>query len=121
MQERLNRPINISVTLVFVLALALALMKHLAYAAGILIGATWLMANFLFTFNLLEIAILKKPKQKLLLLLLIKFPVLYLLGFLILSLKLFPFSSLFLGMTIVILVLGVTSIWPHKPNPSCRI
>jgi len=97
--------------------------EHLIYGAGILVGASWLMANFLFTLNLLEIAILKRPKQKLLLLLLIKFPVLYLLGFLILALKIFPAVSLLLGMSSILLVLGVLNIWSKltKPKLNCRI
>jgi len=118
MHKRLNKPLNISVILVFIFALSFVLLGKLAYSAGILIGASWLMANFLLTLNLLEIAVLKKPGFNLLLLLLVKFPVLYLLGFLILSLKLLPFLSLFLGMTVIILVLGVSSIWQLKPKYS---
>ena len=118
MRERLNRPVNISVILIFILALGFSVTGRLAYSAGILIGASWLMANFLLTLNLLEIAVLKKPRFKLLLLLLIKFPVLYLSGLLILSLKLFPALSLFLGMTVIMIILGVSSIWPVKPKPS---
>lgn len=118
MRERLNKPINISVIFIFILALVFAVTGRLVYSAGILIGASWLMANFLLTLNLLEIAILKKPRLKLLLLLLIKFPVLYLSGLLILSLKLFPALSLFLGMTVIMIILGVSSIWPVKPKPS---
>ena len=118
MRERLNKPINISVIFIFILALVFAVTGRLVYSAGILIGASWLMANFLLTLNLLEIAILKKPRLKLLLLLLIKFPVLYLSGLLILSLKLFPALSLFLGMTVIMIILGVSSIWPVKPKPN---
>ena len=118
MRERLNWPINISVILVFILALVFALMRRFAYSAGILIGSSWLMANFLLTLSLLEIAILKKAKPKLLLLLLIKFPVLYLLGLLILILNVFPISSLFLGMTSVLLVLGAAILWSKRSKPS---
>ena len=123
MREPLNKPINISVIMVFALALIFAVARRLSYSAGILISASWLMANFLLTLNLLEIAILKRPKVKLLMLLLIKFPVLYLLGYLILALKLFPVSSLFLGMSLIVLILGVSTIWPKqtKPNTNCQI
>ena len=123
MRERLSRPINISVALVFSLALGFAITGRLIYSAGILVGAGWLMTNFLLTLNLLEIAILKKPRANLLRLLLIKFPVLYLLGLFILSLKFFPAVSLFLGMTVIILVLGAFSIWPLKTklNTNCPI
>jgi hypothetical protein len=122
MRERLNKSLKLSVILVFILALGFSITGRLIYGVGILVGASWLMANFLLTLSLLEIAVLKKPHSNLLRLLLVKFPVLYLLGFLILSLKIFPYSSLFLGMTVIILVLGV-SIWPLKTklNTNCLI
>ena len=123
MREKLNKPINISVILVFSLALILAVMRQLPFSAGILVGASWLMANFLLTINLLEIAVLKRTSKKLLLLLLIKFPVLYLLGLLIILRKLFPVASLLTGMSLIILVLGVSGIWPakQKSGTSCQI
>ena len=123
MREKLNKPINISVILVFSLALILAVMRQLPFSAGILVGASWLMANFLLTINLLEIAVLERTSKKLLLLLLIKFPVLYLLGLLIILRKLFPVASLLTGMSLIILVLGVSGIWPakQKSGTSCQI
>lgn len=120
MRQKLNRPINISVILVFTIAFILALSRHLSFSAGILVGASWLMANFLLTINLLEIAVLKRANRRLLLLLLIKFPVLYLLGFLIIFWKLFPVASLLAGMSLIILVLGVANIWPSKQPKSGR-
>ncbi|MFH0855409.1 MAG: hypothetical protein V1869_02680 [Candidatus Omnitrophota bacterium] len=124
MRQRLDRPINISVIAVFSLALIFGVRHNFAFSAGILVGASWLMANFLLTINLLEIAVLKRAKNKLLLLLLIKFPVLYLLGFLVITWNILPVASLLTGMSLVILVLGVSGIWPskqHKPNMNCRI
>ena len=123
MREKLNKPINISVILVFGLAFLLAITGNLSFSAGILVGASWLMANFLLTINLLEIAVLKRASKKLLLFLLVKFPVLYLLGFLIIIRKLFPVASLLTGMSLIILVLGVCGIWPskQKPGTSCQI
>ena len=109
---------KVNIILVLTVALGVALMRNLSFSAGILIGAFWSMANFLFTLNLLETAILRKSKRKLLLLLLIKFPVLYLLGFLILLLNKFPVLSLLLGMSSILLVLGVFSIWTQRSKPS---
>ena len=123
MREKLNKPINLSIILVFGLAIILAFTGNLPFSAGILVGASWLMANFLLTINLLEIAVLKRASKKLLLFLLVKFPVLYLLGFLIIARKLFPVASLLTGMSLIILVLGASSIWPskQKPGTSCQI
>ena len=124
MREKLKRPINISVALVFGLAVVFLALRKFSYSAGILVGAGWLMANFLLTISLLEIAILKRSAPRVLLLLLVKFPVLYLLGFLVVSLKLFPVLSLFLGMSLIILVLGVSGICLLKSvklNTNCQI
>lgn len=118
MRELMMKSFKVNIILVLTVALGVALMRNLSFSAGILIGAFWSMANFLFTINLLEMAILQKSKRKLLLLLLIKFPVLYLLGFLILLLNKFPVLSLLLGMSSILLVLGVFSIWSKRSKPS---
>ena len=118
LRQRLNRSVNISVILVFGLVLIFVVRRQLSFGAGILVGASWLMANFLLTINLLEIAILRRANTKLFLLLLIKFPVLYLLGFLITFWKLFPVPSLLTGMSLIIVVLGVSGIWPSKQQKS---
>ena len=118
LRQRLNRSIKISVILAFSLALIFALRRQFSYGAGVLVGASWLMANFILTINLLEIAILRRAKSKLFLLLLIKFPVLYLLGFLITFWKLFPVSSLLTGMFLIVVILGVSGIWPSKQQKS---
>ncbi|MDD2679768.1 MAG: hypothetical protein PHO03_03080 [Candidatus Omnitrophica bacterium] len=121
MQEPVKRAIKVNIILVAVAALAFAAMRKFSFSAGLLVGAGWSTANFLFTISLLEIALLRKPKGKLLLLLLIKFPVLYLLGFLILFFKVFPALSLLLGLSSILLVLGVFTIWPklNKCNTNC--
>ena len=121
MQELIKRAVKVNIILVLAVALVFAAMRKFSFSAGVLISAAWSMANFLFTINLLEIALLRKPKGKLLLLLLIKFPVLYLLGFLILVFKVFPALSLLLGLSSILLVLGVFNIWPklNKPNTNC--
>ena len=85
-------------------------MPKLNFIAGMLTGAAWSLINLLLIINLLKIAILQKSKLKLSMLLLLKFPVLYLLGFLILVSHIFPISSLLIGAIIILLVIGVRNI-----------
>ncbi len=123
MRELINKAIKVNTALVFSAALVFIFLRKFSFSAGLLISCLWSTLNFALTLNLLEIAVLHKSKTKLLLLLLIKFPVLYLVGFLILFMNKFPVSSLFLGVSSIALVTGVLSIWPqrNKPNTNCQI
>lgn len=118
----LKRSLKINTFLILTAAAGSLLMREPLFGAGILVAGIWSTANFLLTLSLFKIALLRSPKTKLLLLLLIKFPVLYLLGFLVLALKAFPVLSLVLGMSSILLVLGVSSIWPKQGTSStnCR-
>jgi len=89
-------------------------MEKFQFTAGVLIGAAWAFVNFLLFIDILKIAILKKSKEKLFLVLMLKFPVLYLAGFLILISGCFPVWSLLSGFTIVLFYKGVISIWPKS-------
>ena len=80
------------------------------WVLGFMVGAAWSAANLYFTVNILKISVLKKDQAKLSALLLLKFPVLYLAGFLILISKIFPVDSLLTGLTIVIIIIGIRRI-----------
>ena len=79
-----------------------------------LTGAAWSAVNFLLIFAILRISILEQPKTKLGAILLIKFPVLYLAGFFILSSGLFPISGIMAGLTSVLLLVGAIKLWPKR-------
>jgi hypothetical protein len=119
----IKKAVKVNSILMLTVALICAVMGKVSFGAGLLVSAAWSMANFLFTIGLLDIALLRKPKGKLLLLLLIKFPVLYLLGFLILVFKVFPALSLLLGLSSILLILGVLHICPklNRSNTNCPI
>ena len=78
---------------------------------GFIVGAAWSYANLFFTINILKIGILKKDPRKLLALILLKFPVLYLLGFMILASKAFPINSLLTGLISGVLIMGISKLW----------
>ena len=80
---------------------------------GFIVGAAWATANLLFTINILKISILKKDPRKLSALILLKFPVLYLLGFLILSSKAFPIMSILTGLIAATVTIGIFKLWPR--------
>ncbi|MFA6321221.1 MAG: hypothetical protein WCY36_05115 [Candidatus Omnitrophota bacterium] len=81
---------------------------------GFMVGAAWSAANLYFTVNILKISVLKKEQAKLSALLLLKFPVLYLTGFLILVSKLFPVSGLLTGLTAVVIMMGIRRLCMNR-------
>lgn len=70
-----------------------------AFAAGSLVGYTWMFLNGYFLFRLLDIGLHAQfhKKDQVLLLSIVKFPVLYVAGFFILRSGAFPVSALLIG------------------------
>jgi hypothetical protein len=103
-------------TTIVVAAIALILfgLGRVSWALGLLAATAWSMANFLMTLYLIDVAILKKDKKRLSLVLGIKFPVLYLVGFWLLVSRFFPISSLLVGMCSLFVVMGALRLCP-KP------
>ncbi len=112
MEDLLKKSVRLDVILVFVIAAALTVGHKFRFASGILISAAWSITNFILLMKILEIALLHKSRKKLSLILVAKFPVLYLIGFWILSSKLFPVYSLLAGLGSILLAVGVVGIWP---------
>jgi len=92
------------------IVIALLAMHKLPWAFGFLIGALWSVANMLVTVQLLKIAILKKDKSRLTVLLLVKFPLLYVGGAFILLSRAFPVSGILAGLAPLVLVIGALKI-----------
>ena len=80
------------------------------WAAGVLTGSAWMFINFYFLFRLLDMGFAPllsgAPRRmtgwsqdRILLLSVLKFPVIYLAGFFILKSRFFPVSSLVAGLT----------------------
>jgi hypothetical protein len=82
----------------------------LRWLLGFLTGAAWSLINFLLILGIFKIILLRKDKSKLFIMLLLKFPVLYLGGFMLLIWRVFPFLSLLSGAALVLLVTGVVRL-----------
>jgi hypothetical protein len=100
---------SVKYTFIFVLGVCavLVLMNKLSWAGGFLAGSCWAIVDIIFTFKVLKVAILKEDRKKLFVFLLVKFPVLYLIGILILVSKMFPLASLLLGLLPIFIVMGI--------------
>jgi hypothetical protein len=114
MDEFLKKSVKYTATLVLVICAVLVIMDKWVWAGGFIIGFAWSIADMVLTFRLLRIAILKEEKSKLYAILMLKFPVLYLAGFLIVMLRVFPVWSLLLGLLPIFPVMGVVKLWSKK-------
>jgi len=105
-----GRTIRSTTFIAVVSAFVLIINKQLIWAEGFLVAVLWSILNFWLSAEVLKIALLKENKQKLFLMLLVKFPLLYLLGFFVLVSRLFEVSSLLIGLTLIWAVMGVVKL-----------
>ena len=108
---------TIGLVLSVLAACALALFAPWPWSCGLLIGYFWIFLNSYFLFRLLEMSFTPGPKRKnrILLLSVIKFPVLYVAGFFILTTRVFPIYSVLLGLTAFFL--AFFALWVRS-NPA---
>ncbi|MDD5653333.1 MAG: hypothetical protein PHT31_04115 [Candidatus Omnitrophica bacterium] len=80
------------------------------WIVGFLTAFVWSALNFLFTSRLLRAAIIERSRTKTLLILLVKFPLLYFVGYLVLASRRFPLSSILLGLIPILAIVGVSKL-----------
>lgn len=114
MDKLLRESVRANIILVLVSALILIIAARPYWAIGIMLGAVWSTLNLLLTIKLLKIAILKESKSNLFAFLLLKFPLLYIIGALILVSRLFPAGSLLLGLSSIFLAMGALKLCPSR-------
>jgi len=114
-----GRTIRSTTFIAVVSAFVLIINKQLIWAEGFLVAVLWSILNFWLSSEVLKIAIFKENKQKLFLMLLVKFPLLYLLGFFVLISRLFEVASLLAGLPLIWVVMGVIKLCP-KLMPSTQ-
>ncbi|GEM_PF-3331697 len=81
--------------------------EALRFIIGFALSAGWSLANYYLTMKVINMAVLKEPAGRIRSLLLIKFPVLYLAGFLVLNSRAFPSVSLLTGLAFALVVILV--------------
>lgn len=104
--EFIHRVIKISLILAFLIFLFVTFYYRFDYASGIFVGCGWGCMNLFFLTNLItETTNLKGVnKKRVLLLVLLKFPLLYLTGYFLLRINYFPVTSLLVGFTLIFAV-----------------
>jgi hypothetical protein len=111
--EFIHRVIKTSLVVAVLGFLFVTVYYNFRFGAGILVGAIWGCANLYFLTNLItEIFSPGKEvrKGKVLLIALVKFPLLYLIGYVLLIIKYFPAISLVSGFTLIFLVMFLKAL-----------
>ena len=110
--EFIHRTIKTTLILAALIFVVTTIYYDLKIGLGILVGAGWGCSNLYFLTNLIKEALSpEKPnKRKIALIASVKFPLLYLLGYLILRLKYFPVLSLLSGFTLIFVVLFLKAL-----------
>lgn len=111
--EFIHRVIKTSLVVSVLGFLFVTVYYNFRFGAGILVGAIWGSLNLYFLTNLItEIFSPGKEvrKGKVILIVLVKFPLLYLIGYVLLIIKYFPAISLVSGFTLIFLVMFLKAL-----------
>jgi len=111
--EFIHRVIKTSLVVAVLGFLFVTVYYNFRFGAGILAGAIWGCLNLYFLTNLItEIFSPDKEvrKGKVILIVLVKFPLLYLVGYVLLIIKYFPAVSLVSGFTLIFLVMFLKAL-----------
>jgi CHASE2 domain-containing sensor protein len=103
-------------------AVALSATGRSLWAWGVLASACWAFLNSYFLFRLLDISMqahIEKRNDKILLLSVLKFPVLYMAGFFILKSRFFPILSILAGLAFFVAALVL--VWVRSNFNSKRL
>ncbi len=121
--EFIHRVIKTSLVVAALGFLFVTVYYDFKFGAGILVGTIWGCLNLYFLTNLItELFSPEKEvrKGKVVLIVLVKFPLLYLIGYVLLMIKYFPAISLVSGFTLIFLVMFLKAMgrWLLSLGPS---
>jgi MFS superfamily sulfate permease-like transporter len=110
--EFIYRTIKTSLILALIILLFVSVYYNFKFALGILVGCMWGCLNLYFLSSLIveTIKLEKINRRKVLLIVLVKFPLLYFLGYILLRIKYFSALSLLAGFTLIFVVLALKAL-----------
>jgi len=99
---------------VFIIGLALILLKRYNLLTGLFAGAIWSTVNILLTIQILSGIAEKRLRSRMAALLLIKFPLLYGVGAWMLFSRIFLLIGLGIGLFLIFPALGMAYLWNRQ-------
>ncbi|MFH0941218.1 MAG: hypothetical protein V1840_05120 [Candidatus Omnitrophota bacterium] len=111
MDNLTKKGIVLAFALSCLLSLGAGLLKGLEWGMGTMAGALWSIVNFFLTTRVMNVVASEEKRKKYLgFLLLVKFPVLYGLGLLLIVSGIFPVYSLILGLFSIFVALRIVTL-----------
>jgi hypothetical protein len=107
-QKFLTKTLWLATLLSLIIAVITAVCIDIRWGLGFLIGALWSILNFSLTITILAFINSPVSKLKVLSMLIVKFPILYGLGFFILVSHFFTTKSILWGVGTILIVMGLT-------------
>jgi hypothetical protein len=110
--EFIHRVIKTSLILAFLIFLFATFYYKFSYAAGIFVGCGWGCLNLYFLTNLVTKATNPRGsnRKRIIILVLFKFPLLYVSGYFLLRIKYFPVTGLLVGFTLIFAVVFLKAL-----------
>ncbi len=107
MDKGLQRAFAVIAGLSFLIGAGIVTVQSRMFGFGFIAGSCWGILNLVLVFGLLHSLLVQQTPERSLIFILIKFPVLYGIGFYLLFTKTFPIVSLLAGFTFVIFGVGI--------------
>lgn len=107
MDKGLQRSFAIIAGLSFLIGAGFVVAHRQMFGFGFIAGACWGILNLVLVFGLLHSLLVKQTPEKSLAFMVVKFPVLYGVGVVLLISKAFPVPSLLIGFTFIIFGVGI--------------
>jgi hypothetical protein len=116
----LRYTIYVTAALSVIIATIAGMCLGIRWAGGFIVGSLWSLLNFSLTIRIVDTILNVKLRKRLYVALFFKFPVLYLLGFYVLTSKMLSLTSLLSGVPMVFCALTAVNLWQkyirHSPN-----
>lgn len=92
----------------------LACIGRSGWIPGVIVGAVWSTINIIFTIRIFRAIILREARKRIMVFLLIKFPLLYIGGALLLVYRVVSIGGFLVGLGVIFPALGVAFLWKSK-------
>ncbi len=119
MQEHFFKKVSLINALIFAAcSLAVVLLGRAAWLGGVAVSMFWAYLNAFFLWRLVEMGLNQAPgsAKKLFPYLLVKFPLLYLLGFYILQSRFFEAEGILIGLTAFFAGVAIAWVWVQRAS-----
>jgi hypothetical protein len=114
MMDFIKKVFKIDLIFAVGVACVLCLVGNWRWAFGFFVSAIWMFANVFFLMNIFQTALARGSRRELAFLIVIKYPLLYLVAYFIMKARVVPLESLLAGTLFTLVVFGGMSAWLRR-------